>query len=383
METETIVRLLKNSGFHVLGADNTYLYMEDPACILRGFADFAEYAWIIITFLSGMLLFGWAISMIRGAKNDLLINLRNLLIIFGTLSASGAIIGAIYGDDLFARGCRTVKIPFTELNELLDARKSKLSQRNADDLYEEFDIYDSGVGAGGTNVADMEQVSLDELGMVEIPDIVLDENPNSSGGGNMIPISAPLNNSTKSEYLSDSTPMVSERPVSGGASVSSVPTPSVTPSSASGAVLVSAASSGRNDVVYTTADGQRYKRTGGTRAWRNNNPGNIIASDFARRMGAIGQGGRFAVFPDEETGMRAIGALMRTDSYRNRTIADAISRYAPPHENDTAAYHRRLQKLTGLPLNKYVRDLSDTELSRVAVAIREIEGWRPGKTINI
>ena len=137
------------------------------------------------------------------------------------------------------------------------------------------------------------------------------------------------------------------------------------------------------DVVYTNRDGTRYRKTGGSRAWRNNNPGNIRYSAFTRRAGAIGQAGGFAVFPDESTGMRAISSLLQSDSYINLTIAGAISRYAPPVENDTAAYHRSIQKLTGLSINRRISDLSEAELSRVANAIRQIEGWSVGRIVSM
>ncbi len=147
MEPETIVRLLKNSGFRVLGADYTHIYMEDPSCILRSFATFAEYAWIIIAFITGILITGWGISMIRGAKNDIAINIRNLAIMFGTLAAVVPIINTIWGDDLFARGCRTIKVETSQIKQILDTKNLKMTPRG-DDLYEEFDIYDSGAQYG-------------------------------------------------------------------------------------------------------------------------------------------------------------------------------------------------------------------------------------------
>ena len=144
MNTTEIVRLLENSGIRVLGADSMSVYIEDPSCIMRGFQTFLEYAWIIITAVTGVLLFGWAVSMIRGAKNDILINLRNLTLMFLVLSMVGPILGLIYGDDIFSIGCKTINVSVTELNTLLDARHKKMSERTGD-LYEDFQIYDSGV----------------------------------------------------------------------------------------------------------------------------------------------------------------------------------------------------------------------------------------------
>lgn len=80
-------------------------------------------------------------------------------------------------------------------------------------------------------------------------------------------------------------------------------------------------------------------RSGGTRGQRNNNPGNIEYGPFARSMGAIGSDGRFAIFPDLQTGTNALAQLM--SSYQRRgfnTIDKIVKRYAPPRENNTAAY---------------------------------------------
>lgn len=142
MNTDTILRLLTNAGFHNLHTDGIYVYMEDPSCVLRSFETFAEFAWLTITVFTGLMLAGWAISMIRGAKNDIFNNLKNLILLFGVLSALGPIINLIYGDDIFARGCKTISTHISELNQLLDARNKRFSIEN--ELYERLDIYDTG-----------------------------------------------------------------------------------------------------------------------------------------------------------------------------------------------------------------------------------------------
>ena len=134
MNTDTIIRLLQNSGINVIGTDASSVYIEDPSCILRGFENFIEYAWIIITAVTGVLLFGWAISMIRGAKNDIFMNLRNLTIMFATLSAVIPIINMIWGDDLFAYGCKTIAISMNNLNTLLDMRDKKFNDVHTDTI---------------------------------------------------------------------------------------------------------------------------------------------------------------------------------------------------------------------------------------------------------
>ncbi len=52
-------------------------------------------------------------------------------------------------------------------------------------------------------------------------------------------------------------------------------------------------------------------RSGGSQAWRNNNPGLIPYDDYAVQMGAVGNDGGIAMFPDQEAGRRALQERMR------------------------------------------------------------------------
>ena len=79
MNIETVFRLLSNAGFRNLGADDVNIYMEDPACIIRSFETFLEYAWTILIFITGIMLAGWAWAMIRGSKNAELRSITNNL----------------------------------------------------------------------------------------------------------------------------------------------------------------------------------------------------------------------------------------------------------------------------------------------------------------
>jgi hypothetical protein len=136
-----------------------------------------------------------------------------------------------------------------------------------------------------------------------------------------------------------------------------------------------------NGTGYTVY--QSTIKLGGTIAWRNNNPGNIRPGGFAQGQGAIGSGGRFAIFPDEVTGMNAIVALLSTADYQALTMRGAIFRYAPPNDNnDSNAYVNAVQRQTGIDPNRQVSSLSDAELHAMAGAIRTIEGWTPGQTLT-
>ena len=128
-----------------------------------------------------------------------------------------------------------------------------------------------------------------------------------------------------------------------------------------------------NNVLYFREDNSGVERSGGTRAWRNNNPGNIRAAS-----NQIGSAGGFAVFADYETGFQAVVDLLQTNSYNSLSINDAIARYAPPSENDTANYQSMLTQMTGLDTERTINSLTPNELNRVALAIQRIEGYTVG-----
>jgi hypothetical protein len=80
---------------------------------------------------------------------------------------------------------------------------------------------------------------------------------------------------------------------------------------------------------------------------RDNNPGDICAGAFATEQGALAAPGRFAVFETAEDGFAALRALL-TKHYVGMTVQAALLRYAPPVENDSAAYVANVCKWTGL-----------------------------------
>jgi hypothetical protein len=79
----------------------------------------------------------------------------------------------------------------------------------------------------------------------------------------------------------------------------------------------------------------------GSRANRNHNPGNIEMGPFAEKYGAVDADPRFAIFPNDEAGFAALKALL-LEHYKGLTIAEAIAKWAPPGENDTASYVRNI-----------------------------------------
>ena len=84
-----------------------------------------------------------------------------------------------------------------------------------------------------------------------------------------------------------------------------------------------------------------------SRCRRNHNPGNIEFGAFARAHGATANDGVYAVFPDDATGWACMHTLLML-GYLTLTIAQAITKWAPPEQNDTAAYIANVCEWTGL-----------------------------------
>lgn len=131
------------------------------------------------------------------------------------------------------------------------------------------------------------------------------------------------------------------------------------------------------------------------RGVRNNNPGNI---DYHARNNWVGQVGietgvsnpRFARFDTMENGIRALGKLLQT--YFNRgqnTVLKIIGGagpgkpgWAPPSENDTAAYASAVARALGVGVNDRINVKDPTTLRKLTEAIiRHENGGLAGVTL--
>jgi hypothetical protein len=128
-----------------------------------------------------------------------------------------------------------------------------------------------------------------------------------------------------------------------------------------------------DSVFYYDEDGKRYVARNGGRNYRNNNPGNLVPGKISKRNGQIGVAGGFAVFPDFETGKRAMADSLRS-THGNRSLMGMIEKYAPPHENDTAGYLRHLRRQTGVTDEKKIQDFIEAEFGKLVDAILAMEG---------
>lgn len=123
------------------------------------------------------------------------------------------------------------------------------------------------------------------------------------------------------------------------------------------------------------------------RGVRNNNPGNV-------RIGAHWQGlmprdqmtpeqvkeDEFCVFQAPKWGFRAMAIIFKNYArlYGVKTIREAISRWAPPSENDTEAYIKAVSDYVGVAPNDRYSFANRQNLTGLlkAVSIHECGGWK-------
>jgi len=330
MDETTIFNLLNNSGLKVFGVDSDFIYFEDPSCIFPAFDTLLEYAWIAIMVLLAIMLFGWAVLYIKnGIKiNTVFNNAKSIILIMGVLAAVKPIVNFVYGDNLFGRQCEIKQVSRATVNELLEQRNKKLGKSDENLLYENFSIIDSGPVYSG-DLKEPVSVSNETIDVLNKSEIETINNQSSFSGFKASDI-------VRIEYEGRTT-------------------------------------------IYVKKDGTKIKRIGGSVAWRNNTPGNIRKSPFARQNGAVGETDKWAVFPNEEAGLVAITKLLRSKSYRDLSISEAIHRWAPASDNNNPkSYSQRVSKMTGLPVNTKINNLNDNDLMRVARAIQTVEGWTVG-----
>ncbi len=113
-----------------------------------------------------------------------------------------------------------------------------------------------------------------------------------------------------------------------------------------------------------------------SRGLRNNNPGNIRLGNF-RYKGekAKSNDSAFRQFESIEWGYRAMFVLLHTYSIKHRccTLRQMIERYAPPSENHTESYIRRVTNATHLSPDEPISTLNGAIMTAVVAAMSEVE----------
>lgn len=133
-------------------------------------------------------------------------------------------------------------------------------------------------------------------------------------------------------------------------------------------------------VIYIDSANKRIEFSGGSRSWRNSNPGNLRPGAVSKQYGQIGVADDFAVFPSSISGRAALLYLL-THIYCHLNISQMIAGYAPTTENNTENYEEFLYKSTGIPRSKIIKSFTTEELLKLMTAIIHMEGWKEGTII--
>ncbi len=98
-----------------------------------------------------------------------------------------------------------------------------------------------------------------------------------------------------------------------------------------------------NSVGSDTQQASNIQIPQNTLAYANNNPGNLR---FAGQDGASEGKGGFASFSSPQEGFNALQNQIKLDAGRGLSLADFISKFAPPSENDTQNYIQQIASAT-------------------------------------
>ncbi len=133
-------------------------------------------------------------------------------------------------------------------------------------------------------------------------------------------------------------------------------------------------------VRYFDENGNLTIRSGGSRAWRCNNPGNLRKSRYSmsKKRGSIGFAGhgedQYPVYPDKATGLEALTVMLKGSVYGPLTLRKALQRFEPGKTD----YIDIIVQRTGLDPDHTIRSLNDREFTRFHQAIEYVENWTPG-----
>lgn len=129
-------------------------------------------------------------------------------------------------------------------------------------------------------------------------------------------------------------------------------------------------------VEYVASNGDHLLRSGGTIAWRFNNPGNLRpGSKYTLHIGkGITKSGPFLIFPTVDAGRtEKKGLLLR--KYKDSSVTQMMALYAPPSENDTDKYVNYITTKSGVNEESKIGELSEAELSALMQAMEQYEGF--------
>lgn len=156
-------------------------------------------------------------------------------------------------------------------------------------------------------------------------------------------------------------------------------------------------------IIYYDKEGNRLIRSKdptpksllGSKAWRHNNPGNLVSGSHTKRHGAIGsatyvtknEDGKevtfiFAIFPSREVGHEAMVALLKEPRYLKLTLNELTRKYTgveegKPDTKEASAYRNFLKTSTKFDMTRTLQSLTEEEFKILIKKMENYEGWHP------
>ena len=112
-----------------------------------------------------------------------------------------------------------------------------------------------------------------------------------------------------------------------------------------------------------------------SRGLRNRNPGNIRRGAVRYRGEVDSTDSRFRQFESMAMGYRAMFVLLHTYRLKHglKTVAQMIERYAPSAENDTEAYIRAVESISGIDTSMTIDTTEPEVMMPVVSAMSRVE----------
>lgn len=128
----------------------------------------------------------------------------------------------------------------------------------------------------------------------------------------------------------------------------------------------------------TNASGVCNQASRAPRGIRNNNPGNLRRGEPWQGLAPEQTDPAFCVFSDPVWGIRALARTLLTYESRHglATVAGLIGRFAPPCENDTAAYVAAVSRVCGVAPHAPIR-VAEQLPALIPAIIRHENGCQP------
>lgn len=126
-------------------------------------------------------------------------------------------------------------------------------------------------------------------------------------------------------------------------------------------MFVTASVHNEHTIFYIDAAGNRFVASGGSLAWRLNNPGLLRAP----QKGAIGKAGPYAIFPSRQAGRHALGTWISSKRVRRQKLLSL--------EKSAA-----LEEMTGISLKTKLGTLDDLQLAHLLVSIEHVHDQTSG-----